>query len=684
MFLLPRKRRSTASTVEAATSNQRVRLTPLESHPTIAAAAASSSSVSQRDSVASSSVAPPREFSKTTAAADRTLFTPSSTRAAGVVDGKRVYPCRVCGFRFSASSNRSRHERNKHAEPTTEQGAAAAAEQPSQAPHRILNSSTPPMSSEDACMEDRDEMDADEVEMMDASQQSNSGSSLPEPIDLDMSDIPPMITDSRSRDATSASAAALTELAADASPHEPLGVLALLQDTRLQSECLPFLRWMCTPPITQVEALVKARRVTSMTQLQPIKLNLRFLFGLLLEAKAIDALDLQSLTRLAVCQALNAALEQRQVSHGRIHAMFLLVKKVLVFLSTQESTRRHQFLAPTMHESFLFVENVCSDSSHRRKQDARNRAVLGVQTSKTLQALNGSRQSPSTLSPDAFTMPSLLGAGSDAASMTSSRASTSPPVSPQLQQQHTSSSASSPSFKLSSSSSHSSTDESELLPSPNELTSEELKVVAKGALAYLQQHRESETATVPSFYIHHLVTATLCLGLAPRSQVLKQLRIGSSFAKEADGCYKVNMLAELNKNGKPTSFVLPKELSEPFDFYLATLRPRLLREQGQEHDYVFFKRNGTAPRADFSDLTTVATQQLIGRPVNPHAFRSAVITTFYETGATQSQMDVLASLMSHSSETARSYYFKPQMAKAAVETNNRMLQALELANESSQ
>ena len=59
--------------------------------------------------------------------------------------------------------------------------------------------------------------------------------------------------------------------------------------------------------------------------------------------------------------------------------------------------------------------------------------------------------------------------------------------------------------------------------------------------------------------------------------------------------------------------------------------------------------------------------------------RSAVITTFWETGATQSQMDVLAELMAHSSDTARTFYFKPQMAKAAVDTNNRMLQALELA-----
>lgn len=587
------------------------------------------------------------------------------------MDGKRVYPCRVCGFRFSASSNRNRHERNKHAgESANEQAVAVPTQHTAASEKKEKNEHAMDVSCEDVIMEEQHDGDANEMmnESSARGDSPDSSSSSSEPLDSDMIDTPS--TSDLGSEATSVSATALTELA-NALPHEPLGVLALMQDTHLQSECLPFLRWMCTPPITQVEALVKARRVTSMTQLQPIKLNLRFLFGLLLEAKAMETLELQALTRLTVCQALSAALEHRQVSHGRIHALFLLVKKVLVFISSQESTRRHQFLAPTMHESFLFVENVCSDSSHRRKQEARNRAVLGVQTSKTLQALNGNRSShgASTLSLDAFTMPSMLGPASDGASRASGSA-------PPRTLQHT------PASSSSSSSQSATSSEGESL-SPNELTCDELKIVAKGALAYLQQHRETNSA-VPAYYVHHLVTATLCLGLAPRSQVLKQLRIGSSFVKESDGCYKVNMLAKSNKNGKPTSFALPKVLTESFDYYLSSLRPRLLREQGQEHDFVFFKRNGTAPRVDFSDLTSMVTQQLIGRPVNPHAFRSAVITTFYETGATQSQMDVLASLMSHSSDTARAYYFKPQMVKAAVDTSNRMLHALDLSTDSAQ
>lgn len=211
--------------------------------------------------------------------------------------------------------------------------------------------------------------------------------------------------------------------------------------------------------------------------------------------------------------------------------------------------------------------------------------------------------------------------------------------------------------------------------SPNELTEAELKTVTKGSLAYLHSRE-------PALYMHHLVTAMLCLGLAPRSQVLRQLQLGSTFVKEADGRYWVRMLADHNKNGKPTAFALARELTEPYDFYLSTIRPALLQQQhhqgegNQLHDYVFFKRNGSAPRADFSELTALATQQLIGRPVNAHAFRSAVITTFYKSGASQSDMDVLASLMAHDPATARTYYFRPQMAEAAVSTNERVLASL--------
>ncbi|MDR3409357.1 MAG: hypothetical protein P4L87_00160, partial [Formivibrio sp.] len=59
-----------------------------------------------------------------------------------------------------------------------------------------------------------------------------------------------------------------------------------------------------------------------------------------------------------------------------------------------------------------------------------------------------------------------------------------------------------------------------------------------------------------------------------------------------------------------------------------------------------------------------------------HAFRAGVITTYYEEGATQGQMDVLANLMAHDPSTARNYYYRPQFARAAAATNQEMTSLL--------
>ena len=100
----------------------------------------------------------------------------------------------------------------------------------------------------------------------------------------------------------------------------------------------------------------------------------------------------------------------------------------------------------------------------------------------------------------------------------------------------------------------------------------------------------------------------------------------------------------------------------------------------KEHNYLFFKRNGSAPRLDFSELTAVATTQLLGRPVNAHAFRGALITTYYSAGATQSEMTNLATIMAHDPSTARNYNYRPQMAEAALGTSQRMVNLLDVSD----
>jgi hypothetical protein len=170
----------------------------------------------------------------------------------------------------------------------------------------------------------------------------------------------------------------------------------------------------------------------------------------------------------------------------------------------------------------------------------------------------------------------------------------------------------------------------------------DLKTVTQGCMQFLQEElrnfksADGRPQVDCHLYAAHLVTAILCLCMAPRSQVFRQLRIGSTLVKESDGKYWVRLLADMTKNGKPTLFALPDALTSAMDHYLQYVRPRILARlspaaqpgagEADLHDYVFCKTNGAAPRSEFSNCTNLVTQQFLGRPINAHAFRAAIIT----------------------------------------------------------
>ena len=219
----------------------------------------------------------------------------------------------------------------------------------------------------------------------------------------------------------------------------------------------------------------------------------------------------------------------------------------------------------------------------------------------------------------------------------------------------------------------------------------ELQQVTKYCLASLQTCIEQERAPVNGdeeaalsvrdrWYMALLVTGVLCLGLAPRSQVLAQLRIGSTLTKhEDDGRYWIQLLAQHNKNGKPTMFALPAQLTAAMDHYLEVVRPRLLTAKGGAHDSVFVKRDGSAPRSDYTACTHLVTQQVLGadRAIGPHSFRSAVITAFYQAEATTlSDRECLADIMAHDVHSAKAHYNRPIWAEQAIATNDKMARLL--------
>ena len=338
-----------------------------------------------------------------------------------------------------------------------------------------------------------------------------------------------------------------------------------------------------------------------------------------------------------MCQQLNTFLEERQVGASRIYALFLLIKKVLVFLASSESARRREYIAPNTWNSWTGVDTICSDSNTRRKQISRNRKLLGAEQSKKLEQAPG-RSVPTA---DDLKMPALYG-------------------------------------------------EKKKAKKTIDLARRRCSCWGNFAALCRPQRAaaggtQADHARVPGvfgqggswgrYYVAHLVTATLCLGMAPRQQVLRQLRLGSSFVKKDDGRYWILMLSHMNKNGRATTFPIAQELTPAYDFYLSEVRPQLMGSK--EHDYLFCTRTGDAPGVsfDFSAWTRSIAQRIINRPVNCHAFRSALVTTFHKTGATQSEMNALADVMAHDPATARDYYFKEDARMQAMAAHERMRDA---------
>jgi hypothetical protein len=815
--------------------------------------------------------------------------------------GKKAYPCRFCSMTLSSSSNRIRHERTKHApsqqqeftmatsaaaassfgdhgssmvnESAVNAETAAAASSDSAAPNSsaaLVSSHVPPhhQASVSAASDPTVHfalLRANNMDAYDFSDDASCGSS--DSSSDQAAEKSDHAGDANMQRTCSSSAAtavlddtAVTAAAAAALPIPPAedlsvaaaaelepppqmdlsgvdGISPSLQEEELQRVCYHFLCWLTEPPLTPCEALVKARRIKSLTQLQPIKNTLRFIFVLLHESGSLHVPELSALSSLSLCQQLYNTMQARQVGHARLHAIFLLIKKILVFLSSKESASRKQFLLPSsVSESYLYVDGICSDSSFRRKQEARNRSLLGVAASKQLHrtqaaaAAAAASQSHSDSTHDGlaavagqaghgFRVPQIWSASpapqmvkaqpgdpkplqigvrssgvhaapvaTTAAAPTAAGPSPTPrtPIAisgkaarstrkpkPQAAQLGTdslqpASGALDGHRNTAVASARLSSGDAEV--SANEMSSLELQQVTQGCVRFLQQHIICPVVTAPSpqlsaqlpgpieveaaaalasasavepaalsplqlelpiasepsaelsasasaaaaeaimpakqlpavadhVYMAYLVTAILCLCMAPRSQVLRQLKISSSLVKEADGKYWVRMLADMCKNGKPTLFAVPELLTPIMDYYLHIVRPRILARQPQlqnaahgsaaaaassgslhsvapSHDYFFCKTNGTAPRVEFSTCTSLATMQLIGRPINAHAFRSAVITTFYSANASQADMDTLANIMSHDAATARNYYYRPQHMRAAEDTSQRMMQQL--------
>jgi hypothetical protein len=459
-----------------------------------------------------------------------------------------------------------------------------------------------------------------------------------------------------------------------------------ITSTAFKAICQGFLDWLAQPSSTPFDALVKQKRVIKESQIYPVKNNLRFIIHFIIQNAIcpLQNLRLMVLTRLDVCQKIYELLLKRSVGSGRIHAIFLLIKKILGWTSSQQSMRTRQFIPPHTFPSFQFVDGICHEASVKRKQDARNRPLVLTQP-------NRARRGGGLFLNEESYLPknnvNLVGHYDDKGENTKSV---------DRSNNHDSNSA----LRIQNMSTHT--------KSSVVLSREELSRVAEGTLEYLKQVRENRmmmkhkepseeeeempfTISGAIRYARYLATATFALALAPRSQVLRQMCLGSTFVEE-EGNYWIKIPAEQSKNGKPILLMLPGVLSEPYRFYLKYIRPILLGKVGKEkpqstnnninedqlengidEEFVFVQRNTGRPVKDFSGWTKSTCLELIGKAVNAHMFRHSIITMYYDSGANESELFQLATLMGHDPMTQRNYYVRPKWNDSIVRANQRVM-----------
>lgn len=149
-----------------------------------------------------------------------------------------------------------------------------------------------------------------------------------------------------------------------------------------------------------------------------------------------------------------------------------------------------------------------------------------------------------------------------------------------------------------------------VFPANLPMSKAEMKAVLNGSILWMKtaidDGRCAITVKDAKRFAAYLVTSVLVL-IAPRTQVLAQIKIGSSFTRDnTDGKFWIKLRAEQSKNNKPVLMAIPTTITPYFTYYLTVARETILRETRKHHrqqqvdgQYVFLKKDGTGPRSDF-------------------------------------------------------------------------------------
>jgi hypothetical protein len=117
------------------------------------------------------------------------------------------------------------------------------------------------------------------------------------------------------------------------------------------------------------------------------------------------------------------------------------------------------------------------------------------------------------------------------------------------------------------------------------MTGAELAKVAQVSMEkmkdYMDQPAEDRhvTMTAALQYSRYLFSCTLASIATPRTQVMRYLTIGQTFIKRAEtGQWHIRYQgSQHSKTGSPLLLVIPRELSQAYDYYVSNIRPAIVK-----------------------------------------------------------------------------------------------------------
>ena len=447
----------------------------------------------------------------------------------------------------------------------------------------------------------------------------------------------------------------------------------MVQDETLDGLAAGFYQWLGQSAVSPLEQLVKHSKLITPQQLLPIKSNLKFLCNILLGNRIVKnelALRLAHFTRIDVISAIHDQLRRNNCKSERIYALFLLLKKLAIYLTTKQSIATSSYLLPvSVIPSYSLIETVANEHCMLRKRSTRDR-LAGIQQ----QPLNIQSAVPAAAAPGENSNSINNNSNSSNQMFTNSSSSNTANTAKQQRQYE------------------------QIIP-----TKEDLSKLAVESIRFM-----NSIVTDPAFlkvkdtpvrYAQHLVMGILVLHPTPRTQVIANLNFGVSSTAapptsvdpldplppqtlfKENGTYAVRMSSALSKDRQPVVFQLSSQLTSALDFYFQSIRPLLVTKDHADQGYVFVGP-ANKPKPNFTSWTTAITHTVLGKRITTHSFRHGMISMLYEhsENTSDTQMQKLASIMSHSHDVVRQFYFKISRRNESTQFNNEISSLLGISS----